>query len=600
MINLNDLKGHSALSLLERYDGINPYLRRLRNEYIKNNKILLTENQSKYIIENHDREPQLIQRVIAITNYLGLELQKQDGVSFTPEKVLVEFILAETDRAFHVYGKLKQNQAESRMYWLPKTQIIGDIFFETVNIEVDFIKYNDILSNNDRKLYNYQEDGVKFLLSRPRSILGDQMGLGKSLQSIVAALESGSQKILIVCPASLKLNWKKEIEFFTKDVCIIDGNKWKTAKFTIINYDILKNFHSISNRDTNETHRELVNEKFDLIIADEAHYLKSPDAIRSKIINELTLKFNIEMKVWLLTGSPISNKVMDFYNLLKIIKAPVADNWMFYARRFCDGKKFFRTLKNGSRKQIWLTNGATNLVELSNHTKNYIFRRLSTEVLDLPEKTIIPVYQELSKNSRKKYLELWENYLIKREEDGKSCNINRDLTELILLRKFIAMEAIPQTIELVENALEEGQKVIIFTCFTEELLALQTHFGKACVIHYGPMTNKQKQKSVDEFQRNDKITVFIGNIVSAGVGLTLTSSNITVFNSFQWSPGENDQAEYRNYRIGQKNNVSIYYQLFIDTISIRIWEMLKDKKISISTILNENELISEILKLPSI
>ena len=121
MISINDLKGPSALSLLERYDGINPYLRKLRNEYLKNDKILLTENQSKYIIENHDREPQLIQRVIAITNYLGLELQKQDALSFTPEKVLVEFILAETDRAFHVYGKLKQNQAESRMYWLPKT-----------------------------------------------------------------------------------------------------------------------------------------------------------------------------------------------------------------------------------------------------------------------------------------------------------------------------------------------------------------------------------------------------------------------------------------------------------------------------------------------
>ena len=100
----------------------------------------------------------------------------------------------------------------------------------------------------------------------------------------------------------------------------------------------------------------------------------------------------------------------------------------------------------------------------------------------------------------------------------------------------------------------------------------------------------------DEFQTNDKISVFIGNIVSAGVGLTLTSSNITVFNSFQWSPGENDQAEYRNYRIGQKNNVSIYFILFEDTISIRIWEMLRDKKRNISTILNENDIITEIIK----
>lgn len=597
MINLNDIQGHSAISLLENYSGINPYLLRLKNEYLKNGKLTLTDTQSKYIIENHDREPQLINRVVGITKYLGEELQKQDGVSFTPEKILIEFILGETDKAYHVYGKLKRNQIESKMYWLPKTQIIGNIFFEEIKVEVDFSRYNDILSKIGKKLYGYQEEGVKFLLSRNRAILGDQMGLGKSMQSIISAIESGCQKILIVCPASLKINWKKEIEFFTNDVCIIDGNKWKTAKFTIINYDILKNFHTITTKNIaeSELNKDLINTNFDLIIADEAHYLKSPDAIRSKIINELCLNYNTEMKVWLLTGSPISNKVMDFYNLLKIIKAPIANNWVFYARRFCDGKKFLKTLKNGQKRQIWITNGASNLEELSNHTKNYILRRLSTDVLDLPEKVVIPVYQELSENSRKKYTELWDNYLIKREEEGKSCNINRDLTELILLRKFIAMEAINQTIEIAENAIEEGQKVIIFTCFTEELLALQKHFGKSSVIHYGPMKTVDKQKSVDEFQTNDKIKVFIGNIVSAGVGLTLTSSNISIFNSFQWSPGENDQAEYRNYRIGQKNNVTIYYQLFEDTISIRIWEMLRDKKINISTILNENDLISEII-----
>lgn len=598
MINLDDIRGYSVLEVLEKYSGINPYIKKLKNEYIKNKKINLTETQAKYIIDNNEKEPLLINRVIKISKFLGEELQKKDNIKFTPEKILIEYILAENEKSYHVYGKLKQNQETSKMYWLPKTQVFDNPYFEEINIDVDFNKYNSKLTKYGKKLYSYQEEGVKFLLSRNRCILGDQMGLGKSIQSIVAALESGAEKILVVCPASLKINWKKEIEFFTNDVCIIDSTKWKTAKFTIINYDILKNFHSFPNKNTDEStlNRELVNEKFDLIIADEAHYLKSPDAIRSKILNDLSLNFNIEMKVWLLTGSPISNKVMDFYNLLRIIKSPIGDNWLYFAKRYCDGKKFVRTLKNGQKKQIWLTNGASNLEELSNKTKNYILRRLSSEVLELPDKIVTPVYQQLSKNGWNKYNELWENYLVKREEEGKTTNISRNLVELGLLRKFIAMEAIPYTIELAENAIQEGKKVIIFTCFTEELLELQKHFGKTCVIHHGPMKTIDKQESVDKFQTNDKINVFIGNIKSAGVGITLTVSEVTIFNSYEWSPADNEQAEFRNYRIGQKNKVSIFYQLFEDTISIRVWEMLRDKKINISTVLNENDIMTELLK----
>ena len=592
MITLSDIKGHSALSLLENYSGINPYLKKLKNEYLKNKKLALTDNQAKYILDNHNKEPQFINRVVGITRYLGEELTKQEDLSFVPERILIEFILAETDKTFHIYGKLKQNQTESKTYWLPKNQVNDDPYFEPIKIDVDFTKYNDILEKSGKKLYKHQEEGVKFLLSRNRAILGDQMGVAKTMQSIVAAIESNAKRILIVCPSSLKLNWKREIKTFTKDVCIVNSDKWATAKFTIINYDILKNFHTLINprikpEDGMIINRELVDSGFDLIILDESHYIKSVDSIRAKILNDLCLVFNPEVKLWLLTGTPISNKVMDFYNLLKVIKAPIADDWVFYARRYCEGKRFFKTLRNGQRRQIWITDGASNLEELSNKTKNVILRRLKSEVLDLPDKTITPIYQELSTKSRGKYDELWDDYLIKRNEEGKSTNVDRNLTELILLRKFIAMEAISHTIELAENAIQEGEKVIIFTCFTEELLELQKHFGKKCVTHHGSMNNVDKQKSVDEFQNNNKIKIFIGNINSAGVGLTLTSGSVTIFNSFQWSPSDNEQAEDRNHRIGQKNNVTIYYQLFEDTISIRVWENIRNKKLSISTILNE-------------
>ena len=600
MINLDDIRGHSAISLLESYEGINPYLMKLKIEFLKNKKLALTENQSKYIMDNHDREPVYVNRVVGITSYLGDELQKQETLSFVPEKVLIEFILAETEKTFHIYGKLKQNQKESKMYWLPKTQVTDDPYFEPIKIDVDFTKYNDVLAKSGKKLYQHQEEGVKFLLSRNGCILADDMGLGKSIQSIIAALESGAKKILVVCPSSTKINWEREINVFCEDTAISDGKKWDDAKFTIINFDILKNFHTLHDgkkRKEGEPevilNRDLAEAGFDLAIIDEAHYLKNNESIRGKIMVELSTKHNID-KVWLLTGTPVANRPMDFFNLLKIIKSPIANNWKYFAVRYCDGRQFFRTLKNGQRKQIWLTDGASNLEELANKTKNTIIRRLKTEVLDMPDKVMTPMHHILDKKGLKDYDLLWEQYTEKRKLEGKKTNeLQKDLVELILLRQFIANQAIPYTIEMAENAIEMGRKVIIFTSFTEELEIISNHFGKLAVKHNGPMTSTQKQKSVDSFQNNPKVKVFVGNIKSAGVGITLTEATVVIFNSFDWVPGNNEQAEDRAFRIGQKNDVNVYYQLFDDTISSRMWVMLNNKKDVISTIMGDKKLTED-------
>ena len=594
MIDINDLKSHSALSLLEGYEGINPYIKKLKNEFIKNKKIQLTENQSRYIVENHDKEPQYINRVIGITPYLGEELKKLDELSFIPEKVLIEFILADTDKSFHIYGKIKQNQKESKMYWLPKTQVTDDPYFEQIHVDVDFTKYNDILSQYGKSLYKHQEDGIKFLLSRNGCILADDMGLGKSMQSIIAAIESGADKILIVTTSSTKINWEREIKVFCNETTIIDGKKWDSSKFTIINFDILKNFHTLETPKKKKEGekepiliRDMVNEKFDLCIVDEAHNLKNNESIRGKIMVDVCVKYNIP-KVWLLTGTPVANRPMDFFNLLKIIKSPIADNWKHYAVRYCEGRQFFRTLKNGQRKQIWLTDGASNLEELSNKTKNILLRRLKTDAIDMPDKIVTPMYHQLDVKGWRMYEQLWDEYVELKKKQGKRTNESqKDLVELILLRQFIANEAIQYTIEMVENAIEMGRKVIIFTSFSDELETIANHFGKIAVRHNGLMSSTKKQHSVDQFQNNDKIKVFVGNIKSAGVGITLTEATVVIFNSFDWVPGNNEQAEDRAYRIGQNNDVNVYYQLFEDTISTRMWEMLRNKKDVISTIMGE-------------
>ena len=584
MIQLDKLRDKSVFSLLDNYNGGNPYIMRFKNEYLKKGKLNLTTNESKYIYENHDKEPIEINKIVKISSYLGEELKKSEELTFIPEKISIEFLLAETEKTFHVYGRLTRKQEKGKLYWLPKTQVMEDIYFNEIDIDVDFEKYDKILSKINRKMFEHQKSGVKFLLTRNGCILADGMGLCKTATSIIAALESGAKKILVICPASLKINWEREINTFCDETHIINGRNWKTSKFTIINYDILKNFHTVGEPKKNNPddsiinyNRQIVNSKFDLVIIDEAHYLKDNKTNRGKIMTEVCVKYGIE-KVWLLTGTPVANRPMDFYNLLNLIKAPIANNWQYFAVRYCEGRKFFKVLANGRRKQIWLTDGASNLEELTNKTKNLLLRRKKEDVLDMPDKIITPVYHQLSDYGWTEYNNLWDDYIEKRKEEKKNINLQRDLVELILLRKHIAMEAIPHTIELANNAIEEGQKVIIFTNFTDELMELYEKFGKIAVIHNGKMSNDEKQNSVDRFQNDDNIKVFIGNIKSAGVGITLTAANIVIFNSYDWTPGANEQCEDRSYRCGQLNRVTIYYQLFENTISIRVWNVLKNKQ----------------------
>jgi SWI/SNF-related matrix-associated actin-dependent regulator 1 of chromatin subfamily A len=608
---LDDIKGRSAITILENYTGKNPYLKKLKLKLSKTGKLKLTANQTKYIVNNHDKEPIHVNKVIAITTYLGEELKNSNNLSFTPEKILFEYVLAESEKVYHIYGKLKRNQDKSEMYFIPKTQMLDDPFHKEIDIDVDFEKYIklDQFTLKDgtvgRTPYEHQIDGVKFLLTNKGCLLADDMGLGKTMMSIIAAIESGSEKILIVCPSAVKINWEREIQYFQEmDTSIIEGKRWKDAKFTIINYDILKNFHEIPDKNIREEDicwdsQELVKANFDLIIIDEAHKLKNPNSNRGAIMKDLCTNYG-DKKVWLLSGTPVANRPMDYYNLLKLIKSPIADNWKHFVLRYCEGRQITTTLKNGRQKRIWLTNGATNLEELAIKTKHVYLRRLKTEIGDMPEKNIVPLYHKFNKKQWLNYDNLWEEYLEERRVKKKRGEPERDLVELGLLRKYVAMEAIPKTIEQAEEVIEQGHKVIIFCTFTDELMELENYFGNKCVIHHGSMSDKEKQKSIDKFQQSDKVTVFIGNIISAGVGITLTEATHVIFNSFDWVPGNNEQAEDRSYRIGQKNNVTVYYQLFEDTVSIRIWGTLQRKQNIINTIMgqvefNEDEVIGQML-----
>lgn len=599
MIQAEDIKIKKITDKLITYDGLNPYLNYLKKK-VKSENYQLTKTQIDYVNKNHNREIIELNNIISITKFFGQELQKEHHLKNPPEKILIQSIIGENDKSYHVLGKLYKNQEDVKLFWLPKTQLIDDLFSTYDDVKINFEKYEEV-DKLGRKYFNHQKEGVKFLLDKKKCILADDMGLGKTTQAILAALETGAERILVVCPSSLKINWQREIENFTTsdDVSIIRSIGWDPKKFTIINYDILKNFHTVTEKgkeyNPRRVSREIVKEKFDVIILDESHYVKNSKSNRGKIIQQIIKESNPKY-IWLLTGTPIANRPIDYFSLLGLIKAPVASDWMYYVRRYCGGRQI-KTKVNGKLRTINLSDGASNLEELSERTKTTILRRKKNDVLDLPEKVIVPIYIELE--NRDGYEEVFDKYLEWRKSQGKSGNVVRHLVELILLRKFIAIEKVKNSIELAESAIENGKKVLIFTNFTEELGRFRDHFGKIGVYLDGSTKEKDRQKAVDKFQNDDKIKVFVGQIKAAGVGLTLTKAEIVIINSLDWVPGNLEQAEDRAYRIGQIKDVTAYYPLFDNTVDTLVWKVLQNKKSIINTIvgdINDQNVIETIIE----
>jgi SWI/SNF-related matrix-associated actin-dependent regulator 1 of chromatin subfamily A len=594
MLDLSKLKNRTVLLKLKEYDGPNEYIHRLRINAL-NGKVILTQSQVAYINDNYTTEPIEINRVIEITPFFGEQLEEKWELKHTPERILVETLLAESDKAYHIKGKLYKNQKKSELYFVPKTQVNTDLFEdEKVDIDVDFIKYKNmdhyLLSDGTtgRTAFKYQEDGIKFLLTKKKCVLADDMGLGKTYQSIVAALETDARKVLVVCPANAKINWKREISNFIPedDVSILKTGHWDPKRFTIINYDILKNFHTLVDKrkkyEEGDIRRQLVDNEFDLIILDEAHMVKNPKSQRTKIINEVSK--NIERR-WLLTGTPIANRPMDYFNLLHLCDSPLTANWQYFAFRYCAAKKFYKKMKNGGSRQIWLTDGASNLEELHNRTKKYILRRVKEDHLDLPPKLVAPYYLEM--DDMRGYNSVFDEYLEWAKSEGRSLGAGRHMVELGILRKFISLKKVEHSIEIAQQAVEQGKKVIIFTSFTDSFNALMSHFGRLAVGHNGKMNGTQKQSSIDNFQNNDKVKIFVGNLISAGTAITLTAAEVVIMNDLDFVPANHAQAEDRAYRIGQDSTVNVYYPIFEDTVDIMMYEMLQKKKQIIGTIMGE-------------
>lgn len=463
---------------------------------------------------------------------------------------------------------------------------------------------------NERKLFPHQVVGIEFLKKKKRAILADSPGLGKTLQAIKAAGETSNATILVICPASLKINWEREIHMvYPEDiVTVVDSSPgWKlfyTATWVVINYDILAK------------HPELAEEtklgRIETVILDEAHYIKNHTSIRSK--EALAICENAK-QVYCLTGTPVINKPIELYSLLQAVKHPLTQNTekspsalrAQYSKRYCDGHLEVIHRRGGGVLRFWDESGANRLPELKALTTDAILRRTKDEVLDLPEKIISVVECEMDAEHQKSYDSAWEEYLefiaknpLKKDFD----NIldARSLVELIKLKQVCSKAKIKRIVDDIENMVEQGEKVIVFTQFTgtvDTLMAILAKKKIGAVRLTGQNDTEERQKAVDEFQNKENIKVFVANIKAGGVGITLTAANHVIFADMDWSPAIHEQCEDRCHRIGTTGTVNVYYYIISGTIEEDILEVLNTKRDIIKQLIdgnfeyNDNEALGE-------
>jgi SWI/SNF-related matrix-associated actin-dependent regulator 1 of chromatin subfamily A len=560
-----------ARTVLLTYEGSNNQLLDWKRKIDEVKNFKLTRPQAEYVMKYYELSPKVARKYINLVSTFGEKIMEERLLPIPPEKIWCEKLLCESDKAYHIWGKVLDSDQMSAM-WLPKSAIQQEE--KKLNRVIDYSPYSD------RPPMEHQKVAIEKLLANNKFILADDMGLGKTTAAVIASMESGAKKVLIVCPASLKINWDREIKNYTdRKVLIVEGRKWgSTFDYYIINYDILKNYHTTEKSEDSDDYKLLVNEKFDLAIVDEAHYVSNATANRTRLLNDV---LETIPRVWLLTGTPMTSRPINYFNLLKIVDSPLTLNWQSYVRRYCKGYQF----SVGNRK-VWNTSGASNLDELRERTKSYVLRRMKTDILDLPEKIVTPVFVELSS---KMYDEELEEFTRISNDNKDKETLSVTLNRLMKIRQLIAYEKIPYTCEIIDKCLDQGKKVIVFTNFTMSLDMLHEKYKKNSVILNGSMSKEKKQESVDRFQNEDKIKIFISNIIAGGVGITLTAGEVVVMNDLSFVPAHHSQAEDRAYRYGQKNSVLVYYPVFENTVEKIIYNILQKKKGIIDQVMGDGE-----------
>ena len=427
------------------------------------------------------------------------------------------------------------------------------------------------------KLYPYQREGIE-QISRfgGRALLADSMGLGKTAQGLVWMRENAKPPCIVVCPASLKINWAREAWKFVRIKAeILWGKKpprgWRpNRRLLIVNYDILSGWVDLL--------------KFlrpSLVMIDECHVIKNRGAKRTKAVRELCKRvpFIIGM-----SGTPMTNRPIELFSILSLLRKDRFDNFYKFAWRYCNPKH------NGYG---WDYTGSKNLGELHKQlSQTCMIRRKKRDVLkDLPAKSrfVVPMAVQL-----KEYTYAEKHFAKWYEEQGKDRSKAIQIVKIGELKRIAAKLRLASSQEWIKNFLESSDsKLIVFAVHKKIIEPLRKRFGNSCVVIDGSIVGQQRQNAVDKFQKSSSVRLLIGNIQAAGLGLNLTAADTVAFVEMGWTPGEHTQAEDRIHRIGQRNAASCYYHVAEGTIEEDLCRILQGKQKVLDATLDGKEQLEE-------
>ncbi len=417
-------------------------------------------------------------------------------------------------------------------------------------------------------LYPHQIEGVAFLLGRRRALLADDMGLGKTRQSVIAMVEAEAEgPYLVICPASVKRNWAREIQLVLSaaEPTVVGPEPLPSTNFrdwVIINYEIL-----------GKHLKGLLAFDWKGIVFDEAHYLKNHQSQRSRNAAKLVKSIQHEPIVHALTGTPMTNRPRDLFPLLQLMNHPLGKSFLSFAKRYCDAYQGEYGL---------VADGASNIEELTVQLHGVMLRRTKNEVLDLPPKVRTWLDVELHPVAIQHFNTAVREFLTKFDAPEsvdvfENSERRQAVGRLTTARRKLAFAKCRHTIKFVENALEQGEKVILFTTFLNTLERFHKHFGDRAVFVSGEVSVEERQNRVDRFQNDENVKLFIANMHVAGVGINLTAGRQVVFNDLDWVPANHWQAEDRAYRIGQTGTVNVTYMIARGTVDEFVKTVLETK-----------------------
>ncbi len=445
------------------------------------------------------------------------------------------------------------------------------------------------------ELFDFQREGVQFLIKHPRALLGDEMGLGKTVQTIVASLLTADEgdRILIVCPNSLKWTWAKEFERWapTTSVQLVTGDRptrekqiLSDARVTIINYELFR-YGLKTDRGKREWSHDtqlVMKRKWRTIVLDEAHRVKNRDAQVTRALTAITKTID---RVYLLTGTPILNRLEELWSLLRILFPEEYTSYWRFVERYC------QVFSNGFGTEVGPARPEM-LPELKTILDGFTLRRLKRNVLpSLPRKLPIRrVWVPLEKSQRDVYQGMAEEmYTILESGEVVSAavaiaQITR-LKQIVIDPNLMAQPDLPlrgTKVDAVLDILESmaGEKVVIFSQFATALNRLQKTLsakGYDTSIITGEVTGEDRQAVVDRFQTDPSNQVLLCGLKSGGVGITLTAAHTAIFLDKFWNPALNWQAQERLDRIGQTEPVTIIELLAEKTIEESIEKLLVQK-----------------------